>query len=472
MSVDAPVKTLSEAVELLQGSFAADDTEAAGVSFSGVCTDTRELKPGQLFVALVGPSFDGHGFVASAQQKGAAGVVISHALKDDDSSPETTITTSGIPQIIVADTQRAFAQLAGNWRSQFDIPVIAITGSNGKTTVKEIVAAIFAQKGEVLATQANFNNEIGVPRTLLRINEKHVVAVVEEGASHPGDIAYLTEFVQPTVALVTNAAGAHLEGFGSVEMVAKTKGEIFEGLADNAVAVINADDEFSALWQSQAGNRTVVRFGMNSDADVRGELGDDGMLHISTANGDCVARWSLEGQHNVMNALAATAAALAAGASLNEVMAGLESVVPVSGRLESKAAINNAEVLDDTYNANPASLNVALDVLAERKNTCYLALGDMAELGDESVEFHKQAGERAREKGVQRLYAIGEYSRYAALAFGENGQHFPVQEELISQLREDLHKDVTLLVKGSRSAHMENVVAALVTTHSAAGGVN
>jgi len=460
MTVSSPVTTLGEAAVLLQGTLSSRALSSADdVHFSGICTDTRELQPGQLFVALTGPSFDGHDFVVQAMRKGAVGAVVSRALPNNDEG--------NFPHIIVADTQRAFAQLAGNWRAQFEIPVVAITGSNGKTTVKEIVAAILSQKGEVLATQANFNNEIGVPRTLLRITEKHVAAVVEEGASRPGDIAYLTEFVQPTVALVTNAAGAHLEGFGSLEMVAKTKGEIFEGLPVNGVAVINADDAFAELWRSQAGNRTVMTFGMAADADVHGARLDDGRLHISTADGELKVSWSLEGRHNVMNALAATAAALAAGATLVEVAAGLGSVVAVPGRLQRKAAIKGAEILDDTYNANPASLAVALDVLAERNNDRYLALGDMAELGEQAVDFHKQAGQQARAKGVHRLYAVGEYSRHAVLAFGEEGQHFLAQEQLISQLREDLHEKVTLLVKGSRSAHMERVVAALSAAEGA-----
>ena len=463
MSANLPVKTLGEAAALLQGVFFPNKELLEDAAFYGVCTDTRELQPGQLFVALSGPSFDGHEFVAQAQQMGAVGAVVSHDPSKNGKNDEL----NGFPQIVVADTQRAFAQLAGNWRSQFDIPVVAITGSNGKTTVKEMVAAIFSQRGDVLATQANFNNEIGVPRTLLRITQNHVAAVVEEGASHPGDIAYLTEFVQPTVALVTNAAGAHLEGFGSLDAVAKTKGEIFEGLAEDGVAVINADDDYADLWRKQAGDRLVVSFGLSVDADVRAVKSSDGQLHISTGAGEFVVRWLLEGQHNVMNALAATAAALAAGASLAEISAGLASVVPVPGRLERKLGIKGAEILDDTYNANPASLVVALDVLAERKNDRYLALGDMAELGEQAVNFHQQAGQQARDKGVQRLYAVGEYSRHAALAFGEEGQHFSAQEQLISQLREDLHDKVTLLVKGSRSAHMERVVAALTVNESA-----
>jgi UDP-N-acetylmuramoyl-tripeptide--D-alanyl-D-alanine ligase len=474
MATNKFATTLGEAAALLQGTLVQgtliqeisvqdvslqEHMPGAHVAFSGVSTDTRELQAGQLFVALSGPSFDGHDFVAQARQKGAVGAVVSRALSEEG--------MVDFPQILVVDTQRAFAQLAGNWRAQFSIPVVGITGSNGKTTVKEMLAAILSQQGAVLATQANFNNEVGVPRTLLQITGQHIAAVIEEGASHPGDIAYLTEFVQPTVALVTNAAGAHLEGFGSLEAVAKTKGEIFEELSATGVAVINADDGYADLWRSQAGDRRVVSFGMATVADVRGTMQVDGRLQIATAAGEIIVHMSLEGRHNAMNALAATAAALAAGANLAEVKAGLESVVAVPGRLQRKSAIKGAQLLDDTYNANPASLSVALDVLAACPPDRYLALGDMAELGNESADLHEQAGRQARAKGVQRLYAVGEYARFAAVAFGDQGQHFPAQEQLISQLKADLNERVTLLIKGSRSSHMERVVAALTVANAA-----
>jgi len=454
------INTVEVACELLQGELRGDGKT---ISFSGINTDTREVVPGQLFVALSGPHFDGHDFVAYAVQKGAVAVVVTQ--------PVDTV----VPQIIVSDSQRAYAQLAANWRQQFAIPLIAVTGSNGKTTVKEMLAAIMSCKGSVLATQANFNNEVGVPRTLLALRAEHVAAVIEEGASGPGDIAYLTAFVQPTVAIVTNAAGAHLEGFGSVDVVAKTKGEIFENLPANGVAIINADDVFAGLWQTQAKPRAIVRFSLSAeaegdagvDAEVRGVLTTDGTLQIFTPAGEVQVTLPLEGRHNAANALAATAAALAAGASLANVKTGLESMKPVSGRLQRKAGIHGAQIIDDTYNANPASLNAALDVLAQCRGDHYLALGDMAELGAKAVEYHQQAGYQARKTGVSRLYAVGEYSLYAVQAFGEHGQHFTAQDELISHLQEDLREDVTLLVKGSRSAHMENVVTAL----SVAGAV-
>jgi len=442
------INTVEAACELLQGEL---HGKAKTTQFSGISTDTREVAPGQLFVALSGAHFDGHDFVAEAIQKGAVAVVVTHSVE------------APVSQIIVSDTQRAYAQLAANWREQFTIPLIAITGSNGKTTVKEMLAVIMSCKGSVLATQANFNNEVGVPRTLLDLRAEHVAAVIEEGASRPGDIAYLTAFVQPTVAMVTNAAGAHLESFGSLDAVAKTKGEIFENLPVNGVAVINADDAFAGLWRSQAGERSIVHFSLSveSDAEVRGELLADGLLQISTPEGDIQVALPLEGRHNAANAVAATAAALAVGVSITDIKMGLESMQTVSGRLQRKAGLHDAQIIDDTYNANPASLNAALDVLAQCRGDRYLALGDMAELGAKAVEYHQQAGHQAREVGVSRLYTVGECSQHAAQAFGEHGQHFAAQDELISRLQEDLHKDVTLLVKGSRSAHMENVVAAL-----------
>lgn len=456
------INNVQAACELLGGTLHNEPQGRASVlSFSGISTDTRKVMTGQLFVALDGPHFDAHEFVAEAQQKGAVAAVVARYLE------------ISIPQIIVSDTLHAYAQLAANWREQFSIPLIAVTGSNGKTTIKEMLAAILSRKGAVLATQANFNNEVGVPRTLLDLRDKHVAAVIEEGASHPGDIAYLTAFVRPTVALVSNASGAHLEGFGSLDAVAKTKGEIFAGLPDDGVAVINADDAFAGLWLNQAGERKLMRFSLDarSDAEVHGELQADGKVKMFTPAGELHITLPLEGRHNAMNALAATAAALAVNASIDDIKQGLESMQAVPGRLQRKAGIRGATIIDDTYNANPASLNAALDVLAQSRGDHYLALGDMGELGEQAVAYHQQAGQQARETGVSHLYAVGDCSQHAAQTFGEHAQHFAAQDELISSLQKDLHKNVTLLVKGSRSAHMENVVAALLANKSA-GGAN
>lgn len=446
--------TLGLAAEAIQGRLLGAQ-DCGAIPFAGVSTDSRDVMAGQFYVALKGPQFDGHDFVADAVLKGAVGVVVSREVDVD------------VPQIVVTDTLQALGLLAGAWRDSFTIPVIAVTGSNGKTTVKEMIAAILSQssllskQGKVLATQGNFNNEIGVPLTLLRMASGHFAAVIEEGASRPGDIAYLTKFVKPTVAVITNAAGAHLQGFGSLDAVARTKGEIFEHLATDGVAIINADDDYAELWRSLAGGCSIISFGMESNADVQGELGTDRSLTLFTPKGEITVSLPLTGRHNAMNALAATAAAIAAGASLSDVKAGLESMQSVPGRLQWKQGVKGARILDDTYNANPASLEAALNVLADCDTDRYLALGDMAELGVKSAEYHQQAGRQARAVGVHRLYAVGEQSRHAVTAFGDDAQHFAKQEQLVSRLREDLHDNVTLLVKGSRSAHMERVVDAV-----------
>ena len=445
----------SEAALAVNGRLYGDDK-----TYTGLCTDTRTLANGELFVALQGPNYDAHDFVQDAVEKGAAGVLVQRKL-------DVTV-----PQIIVPDTRVALGQLAATWRQQFSIPVVAVTGSNGKTTVKEMIASIFRQQGTVLSTRGNLNNEIGVPQTLLQLIGSHDSAIIEEGASHPGDIAYLTKLVKPTVAVVTNAAGAHLEGFGSLEAIARTKGELFEYLPENGTAIINADDDYASLWKSLAGKRNVLTFGMSESADVQGTFHESDLqeldalrgfhLDISTPEGECSVIVPLIGRHNAMNALAATAAALATGIKLDVIKKGLESIAPVPGRLQKKAGINNACILDDTYNANPASLNVALDALSNYPGDHYLALGDMAELGEKSESFHEQAGRRARDSGVSHLYAIGEHSRFAVEAFGEQAWHFSAQDQLVNRLREDMNENVTLLVKGSRSSRMDQVVDALV----------
>jgi UDP-N-acetylmuramoyl-tripeptide--D-alanyl-D-alanine ligase len=435
---------MREAAAAMQGELQGTDWV-----FTGVSSDSRQVQAGQLFFALQGPHFDGHDFAPQVQAKGAAGMVVTHAVDVD------------LPQIIVSDTRLALGQLAAVWRARFQGPVIAVTGSNGKTTVKEMLAAILLQAGKVHATRGNLNNEIGVPLTLLDLSLDDGAAVIEEGASHPGDIAYLTQIVRPTVAVVTNASGAHLEGFGSLEAVARTKGEIYEYLAKDGVAVINADDPKAGLWLELAGRQRVSSFGLQNSSDVRGLWQENEPLTIVTPQGEIRVRLHLEGRHNAMNALAATAAALAAGASLDDIKRGLESMLPVAGRLQWKQGMCGVRILDDTYNANPASLAAALDVLAACEGERYLALGDMAELGAQAHAYHQQAGTRARECGVQQLYAVGENTKYAVSAFGERGHHFAAQDALIAQLKHDLHENVVLLVKGSRSAHMEKVVAAV-----------
>ncbi len=426
-------------------------------AFDGVGTDTRSLQPGQLFVALRGPNYDAHDYIAAAAARGAVAALVAREVKTE------------LPQIVVADTLAALGQLAAQWRARFDIPLIEITGSNGKTTVKEMLTAILSQRHEVLATPGNFNNEIGLPLTLLRLDDRHQAAVIEAGASKPGDIAYLTRIAAPSVSVLTNAAGAHLEGFGSLDRVARSKGEIFEHLGEGGTAVINADDAHAELWRALAGGHRVITFALDSAADVRGQWWPQEVLRntleITTPEGEVSVALPLPGRHNAMNALAATAAALAAGSALDEIRAGLESLRPVPGRLCWKAGVNGARLLDDTYNANPASLAAALEVLVAAPGEHWLALGDMAELGGDAEALHAQAGERAARAGVTRLYAVGELSRQAVAAFVEHGSgvglHFGARDDLLEQLQADLRRGVTLLVKGSRAAHMDAVVDAL-----------
>ncbi len=441
---------LSEAATVLAAKHPGRDVEFAGVS-----TDSRALQRGNLFVALRGPHFDGHAFLDQAMQRGAVAALVDRAVE------------MALPNVCVPDTRASLGKLAAAWRARHTMPLVAVTGSNGKTTVKEMIAAILGQRGALLVTQGNLNNDIGVPLTLLRLERAHRHAVIEMGANHSGEIGYLTGIARPTVALITNAGPAHLEGFGSIEGVAHAKGEIYSGLGEGGVAVINADDHYAPLWRELAGGHRIVTFGLNAAADVRAEwrAEDSGSaLQLSTPAGVTQVKLPLPGRHNVMNALAAAAAALAAGAALSDIKQGLEAMRPVHGRLERMPGIKGAELIDDTYNANPASLQAALEVLAACATRKWLVLGDMGELGADAVASHERVGDLARAAGVEALYATGELSRYAAQAFGAGSEHFANHVTLIAALTGRLARDnggVTILIKGSRSAHMEDVVAAL-----------
>jgi UDP-N-acetylmuramoyl-tripeptide--D-alanyl-D-alanine ligase len=414
----------------------------------GVTTDTRTASSGELFVALRGPNFDGHDYVDQAKARGVAALMVSREVATD------------LPQIIVADTRIALGKLASSWRMQFNIPLVAITGSNGKTTVKEIATSILGKKYHVLATEGNLNNDIGVPLTLFRLNSGHSAAVIEMGANHPGEIEYLTRLAKPTVAVITNAGPAHLEGFGDLDGVARAKGEIYGGLDENGVAIINQDDKYHDYWQSICTDKKVVTFGLSSDADFRATK-IDSQTEISTPVGVVTAEFAMPGEHNLSNALAATAATVASGVSLEDVKNGLEAMQGVKGRLQVKAGKSGSRIIDDTYNANPASLNVALKVLQDYPGQHFLALGDMGELGSETEQLHLDAGRQARASGVSRLYAIGKFAKFSAESFGDAGQVFEDQPSMISEIESDLSGNVTLLVKGSRLMQMENVVNAL-----------
>ena len=424
----------------------------ADVEFRGVEIDSRRVEAEALFVALPGEHYDGHEFVARAAERGASAALV--AQPGD----------YPLPVLEVPDTGQALTRLARHWRRQHRPRVIAITGSNGKTTVKEMLGAILERESRTLATRGNLNNELGVPLTLLKLDASHENLVVELGANHSGEIGRLSSLVRPDIAVITQCAPAHLEGFGTLEGVALAKGEIFQGVPPDGTAVLNAEDSFAGLWTELAAPRRVVTFALDADADLRGAwrpTGDGSVIGVSSAAGSLNITLSLPGRHNVMNALAATAAALAAGCSLDAVRTGLAGVRPVPGRLLTRTLRPGLTLIDDTYNANPASLRAGLEVLAGHSGRRWLVLGDMAELGPEGTRRHEEAGEAARRSGVERLYTTGMLSRSASCRFGEGGAHFDTRNALVEALIRDLPSRVTLMVKGSRTMGLEGVVKAL-----------
>jgi UDP-N-acetylmuramoyl-tripeptide--D-alanyl-D-alanine ligase len=432
----------------------------ANAAFGTVTTDSRTLEPGALFVALRGERFDGHEFVPQAAARGAAGVLVSRHV------------AASVAQVVVADPLAALTQFASAWRRDFAGPVVGITGSNGKTTVKEMTGAILGACGPCLVTQGNLNNHIGVPLTLSRLEATHRHAVIEMGANHPLEIAHLAAVAEPDVGLVINAGPAHLEGFGGIDGVARGKGELFQALGVDDTAVINADDRFAAFWHGLAREAgRVVTFGMRERADfgatnVRGSVADDGFateFELDCPLGRQRIRLALAGEHNVMNALAAAAAASAAGAGLPAIADGLAAMRPVSGRLQVRPALNGARIIDDSYNANPGSVRAGLASLAMVPGEHWLVLGEMRELGDDSARLHAEVGEFARQSGVTRLLAVGDDARHAVDAFGPGATWFSGIDRLVTTAGSGLHAGVTVLVKGSRSNRLERVADALAT---------
>ena len=455
------MKTLANFAQLCGGRL-----KGADGAYTIVSSDTRTLGQGALFVALRGPNFDGNEFVGAALAAGAAGALV------DGEQP------AALPQIIVADTQAALERAGNGWREQFTIPVVGVAGSNGKTTAKEMTAAILGQMGNCLATRGNLNNHIGVPLTLLRIDTTHRFAVVEMGANRGGEVAALVRIARPTVGMITNAGAEHLEGFGSIEGVARAEGEMVEGLAPTATAVINADDEFADLWRKLT-KAQVVTFGVQAPADfkaadVRTTIGPEGFLtHFTLVCplGSTAITLHMGGRHNVANALAAAAAAAAAGAKLEHIAAGLGAVRAVAGRLQFKKALGGAWIIDDSYNANPSSMRAGIEVLAELEGTKWLVIGDMAELGEYAPAAHTEIGEFARAHGVERLFAMGGLAKLAVDSFGAGGQWFPDAQALAGALLQALAAStasnaaapgVRLLIKGSRVNRLERVVDTLV----------
>ncbi len=455
--------TLHEAARAVQSEWAGAD-----VLFTSVSTDSRTLHPGSLFIALSGEHFDGTRFVAGAADRGAVAAMINTQTNIQD-------LPTHLPLIRVKDTRLALGQLAAYWRNRFALPLIAVTGSNGKTTVKEMIAAILRQddltqheEGEgydrVLVTEGNLNNDIGVPQMLLRLRPHHRYAVIEMGMNHVGEIAYLTDLARPDVAVITNAGAAHIEGLGSVDAVARAKAEIFQGLSVHGTAVINADDVHAALWRRCAGAREILDFGLREHARVSADyellsLASRVTMHLPKGNADVLLQVS--GVHNIYNALAAASATTALGVRTACIAAGLAHFQGVPGRLQKKSGVHQALLIDDTYNANPDSVKAALAVLAATSGKKILVLGDMGELGASSVDLHRTIGRDARQAGLDRLLTLGELSAYATQEFGPGGQHFDSLDDLLDATESMLGRDVTLLVKGSRFMHMERVVRQL-----------
>ncbi len=443
---------LNEVAKCAAGELVGDDC-----AFDSVSTDSRTLRPGALFVALSGENFDGHDFVAAAIERGAVAALVGRTLP------------ISVPQIVVADPLAALTAFAREWRRQFAIPMIGVTCSNGKTTTKELIGSILSRVGPTLVTRGNLNNHIGVPLTLLGLSAEHRFAIIEMGANHQGEIAHLMGVAEPTIGIVTNAGAAHLEGFGSLQGVAVGKGEMFRALPSDGVAVINADDAFASMWRDNRSAEKMLTFGFEQQASFMAHKvnakSDTAGFHIEfeliTPEGARDATLALAGLHNLRNALGAAAAAYAAGASVDDIVAGLAAMKPVSGRLELKPAINGAFLVDDSYNANPSSLKAGLDALRDFGGARWLVLGEMKELGDSADALHAEVGRYARDAGIQRLLAVGERSRYAVEAFGPGAQWFADLDALIADARDSLREGVAVLIKGSRANKLERVAAAL-----------
>jgi UDP-N-acetylmuramoyl-tripeptide--D-alanyl-D-alanine ligase len=430
-----------------------------------IATDTRALPDGQaLFVALKGENFDGHAHVQAAAEGGCVAALVSRPVD------------VAIPQIVVADTERALASLAAAVQGTRATKVLAVTGSNGKTSVKTLLHAILRQLGGAYANPGNRNNEIGLPLAVLEAPDDARFAVYEMGAGKPGDIAYLTAIARPDVALVNNIAPAHLERMGSLLGVAQTKGAIYQALPDDGVAVVNADDAFARYFLERLRGRRTLRFGLEAGADVSAraiQAGIDGSRFVLVApQGEVDIHLPLPGRHNVRNALAAASMALAVGATLEQIRAGLDTVEPVAGRLATRRLASGATLIDDSYNANPGSLAAAIETLAGSGAEAWLVLGDMRELGADEAALHAEAGAQAKAAGIARLYALGALSAHAARAFGDGGHVFATHAELADALGEELHAGVAVLVKGSRSSAMDRIVAALLQREAGRGGEN
>lgn len=442
------MSTLAAAADFMHGKL-----HGADHTFNGVSTDTRTLQQGELFVALQGPNFDGCDYVGQARARGAVAAVVPRLVDEQ------------IPQIAVTDSKRALGELGAAWRRQLSPIVVGVTGSNGKTTLKEMTAACLATAAPTLATQGNLNNDIGMPLMLTRIEEQHRFAVLEMGANHAGEIAYLTALAKPDIVVITNAGDAHLEGFGSRDGVARGKGEILCGETRPKVAVLNADDHYFEYWSTLVEDTQLITFGLDADADVHARNivagADSSTFELHLPGGEIDITLPLSGRHNVRNACAAAAIAVAVGIDIADIKAALEAVKPVAGRLRRLAGINGATIYDDSYNANPLSVVAAAEFLAALPGDNLMVIGDMGELGDGAARMHADTGARVRNAGISRLLATGELSRNTVEAFGEGASWHADVDALSATLKPELCEGMNVLVKGSRFMKMERVVEAL-----------
>jgi UDP-N-acetylmuramoyl-tripeptide--D-alanyl-D-alanine ligase len=454
------METMMDMREAARGAAGSVSGAHLNLRFASVSSDTRAIAGGELFVALRGERFDGHAFIGAAKRQGAVAAMV-------DAAAGEAARASGLPLLVVDDTRLGLGRLAAHWRRNFDLPLIAVTGSNGKTTVKEMIAAILAEHAGAdrsLATQGNLNNDIGLPLTLLRLRAGHRCAVVELGMNHPGETAYLAGIAQPTVALVNNAQREHQEFMQNVEAVAREHGAVFAALPAEGAAAVNADDAFAGYWRTLCGARRVVDFGIEQPAAVSGryELSGFGSeIVVSTPRGSAPVSLCAAGTHNVRNALAAAAAACAAGVDIRAIARGLAAFRPVSGRMQKKTVRGGATLIDDTYNANPDSVLAAIEVLARAAGPKILVLGDMGEVGAHGEAYHAEVGRHARARGLDRLLALGAECVHTVAAFGSGAEHFDSVDALNAALVADLRADSTILVKGSRFMRMERVVVAL-----------
>lgn len=440
--------TLSFAAAAMNGKLHGADQD-----FDGISSDSRSIREDELFIALSGPNFDGSKFVADAARKGAAGAVVATPVE------------TGLPQIEVDDTRIALGKLAAAWRDRHSLTVVGVTGSNGKTTLKEMIAACLSRVAATLATEGNLNNDIGMPLMMARIDDSHRYAVLEMGANHAGEIGYLTALAKPDVVTITNAGPAHLEGFGSIEGVAHAKAEILQGEPRPMVAVLNADDEYYRYWLSLVEDVDVLSFGLGEHADIRADQVEIGSDHIHFTMHLLDATIELElplsGEHNVRNACGAAAIASALDVPAATIKEALEAINPVSGRLAPLPGMRGATLFDDSYNANPVSVIAAAEFLASLPGESWFVLGDMFELGDDAQRMHAEVGDAIREAGVDRLFAHGDLSRHAAADFGDGAAWYQSLDTLVADVSGQLEPGVNVLVKGSRGMRMERVVEAL-----------